>query len=458
MSSCPGCGGDTNLWSQEPWRRFYLRLPSSPSSPGSAPWNRLDSSRPDSVRRPRPPAIGDDQRRPVSPTPAIDAIPPTDCMTMRPRLPRKHNRGAPLSPNRFQIHKRLDRQMIRGDAGERRIMRFHFGDDPLAVGDDAVERQKRQAGGETRDCGRQLSEGGLERVERRAVAEAPLVEVAEQDGRHLVAVLYQFHQSAGLLGSIVPQQAEMRGDDAQHAALLKFELGDEGAARLQPRQPDLMHVMHQPLLEQHDIAVPAMRLGHAGDRHRDQSRLPLQPAEVENAGALAEARIGLLQCDHVGADFMDHPAGALRVEAAVGADAFVHIIGSDQRSDAARPCLQLGRVEPLLPAPDRGENAGGKAVFFGVHRKSALVRLIKKALPGSIGGQAELAMSGDKKSFKDRATPTRAPSRAAAPERAGRAGPPASPALPISGFRRDARRSRRQSPRSALRDQPRNSA
>lgn len=73
-------------------------------------------------------------------------------------------------------------------------MCFHLRDDPLAVGDDPVERQKRQAGGETRDGGRQRSEGGLEGVERRPIAEPPFVEVAEQDGRHLVPVVDQFDQ------------------------------------------------------------------------------------------------------------------------------------------------------------------------------------------------------------------------------------------------------------------------
>ena len=50
--------------------------------------------------------------------------------------------------------------MIRGDAGKRRIVRLHLRNDPLAVGDDAVEGEERQAGGEAGDGGGQRADFG----------------------------------------------------------------------------------------------------------------------------------------------------------------------------------------------------------------------------------------------------------------------------------------------------------
>ena len=120
--------------------------------------------------------------------------------------------------------------------------------------------------------------------------------------------------------------------------LVQLDFGNECAARLEPRQVDLVHVTHRPLLEQHDIAVPAMRLGAmpaTGTGIRPVSRSSRR--EIEHAGALAEAGVGLLQADDVGVDLVDHSADPLRIEAAVGADTFVDIIRGDQRAVRTRP-------------------------------------------------------------------------------------------------------------------------
>ena len=100
----------------------------------------------------------------------------------------------------------------------------------------------------------------MQRVERRAVAEPPFVEVAEQQGRLFVRAAHEIEHDAGLLRARTAQQAEMGGDDAQRLASLEVDLRHHRAARLESRKLDLMHVADDALLEQQDIAVPAMAL------------------------------------------------------------------------------------------------------------------------------------------------------------------------------------------------------
>ena len=58
----------------------------------------------------------------------------------------------------------------------------------------------------------------------------------------------------------------------------------------------------------------------------------LQRAQVEQALPVAGPLVGLLQRDHVGVDLGDDPGRPLRVEPAVGADAFVDVVGGDRRA------------------------------------------------------------------------------------------------------------------------------
>src|SRR5258708_5958693 len=90
-------------------------------------------------------------------------------------------RGAP------QVYPRLDRQVIGGDARQRRRMHLDRADEVVRVAEDAVERKQREARGETRQGNGQRAEGRPEIVQRRAPAAPPLVEVAEEHRRPVLA-------------------------------------------------------------------------------------------------------------------------------------------------------------------------------------------------------------------------------------------------------------------------------
>jgi hypothetical protein len=85
-----------------------------------------------------------------------------------------------------------------------------------------------------------------------------------------------------------------------------------------------------------------MAVREVGDTQRHQPRRALQRLQVEQAGAPAEALVGLLQRDQVGAELGDDGDGARRVEATIRADALVQVPGGDAQLPRprapARPC------------------------------------------------------------------------------------------------------------------------
>ena len=97
--------------------------------------------------------------------------------------------------------------------------------------------------------------------------------------------------------------------------------------------------------------MPAMAVRLTGDGNRNEPAFAFETPEVEKAGALAEAPVGLLQGDHVGIDLGDHRRGAFRVETFVAPDAFVNVVGGDE---------QVGRCA-LVPQRARPSRAGRNA-------------------------------------------------------------------------------------------------
>jgi hypothetical protein len=82
----------------------------------------------------------------------------------------------------------------------------------------------------------------------------------------------------------------------------------------------------------------------------------------------AEALVGLLQGDHVGGDLADHLRDPAGVEAAVDADAFMDVVGGDQRAGGA-PVFAVRQAAGAVPVlAQRGDDAGGQALFLLLHR------------------------------------------------------------------------------------------
>ena len=132
-----------------------------------------------------------------------------------------------------------------------------------------------------------------------------------------------------------------------------------------------MDVAHEALPEQHDIAVPAMGRGiGALDGNRDEAGLVLQPGEVEQAVAGAEALVGLLQGDDIGRDLADDLRDPAGIEAAVDADAFMDIVGGDQRAAGATVFASRNGAGAVLALAQRGDDAGGQALALLLHRSA----------------------------------------------------------------------------------------
>lgn len=122
----------------------------------------------------------------------------------------------------------------------------------------------------------------------------------------------------------------MGRDDAQRAAR-QADVDDDGAARLHAGQGKLMGVGHHALPEQQDVAMPAMVLARPVERHGHQAAFMLQPVDVDQAGALAEPLVGLLQRHHIRIQLADDGQVAARIEAPVEPDALVNVVGGDRR-------------------------------------------------------------------------------------------------------------------------------
>lgn len=126
-----------------------------------------------------------------------------------------------------------------------------------------------------------------------------------------------------------------------------------------------MHIPDGAFLEQDDIAVPAMGLHTGQHRHWDEAAFPLQPGEIKQAGAFAETAIRLLKRYDVSADFLNDAAGSIGIELAVTTNAFMHIVGGDDREGMV--FRRRRRTLPLTAVAQRLHDESGQA---GVFRQS----------------------------------------------------------------------------------------
>ena len=166
-------------------------------------------------------------------------------------------------------------------------------------------------------------------VQCRATA-APFVEIAHQQGRARVQTGDLIKQGAGLGAARAGQQAKMGGNHPQRL-ILDHQIGQQRAARLEPRQHQRTHHFDHGAAHQQQVAMPAVRRAIACQRHRDQPEVALQRFQVQQPGAGAEAGVGLLQGHDVGPDFRDHRRRAGKIAPPIRPDTLVDVVGSDRK-------------------------------------------------------------------------------------------------------------------------------
>ncbi len=92
-----------------------------------------------------------------------------------------------------------------------------------------------------------------------------------------------------------------------------------------------MHLLHQSIAHQKQVAMPTMCFANTVQRHRDQTQIAADTVQIQQAFARAKPGIRLLQGQNIRANFGNHRSRARQIPAAVGADAFVDIVGRDRQ-------------------------------------------------------------------------------------------------------------------------------
>ncbi|MGX1257781.1 hypothetical protein AB7M37_002277 [Sinorhizobium fredii] len=105
--------------------------------------------------------------------------------------------------------------------------------------------------------------------------------------------------------------------------------------------------------------------------------LASQMLEIQEPGALAKPLIGLLQGDDIRADLADDLGDTPRIEPAVGAHAFVNVVGGDDDIATAHGRVAIDHGRP--PFPDRGHDARGKTALRSCHAAPCCCRIMLKA-------------------------------------------------------------------------------
>jgi hypothetical protein len=144
----------------------------------------------------------------------------------------------------------------------------------------------------------------------------------------------------------VTQQAEMRGNDAQRDTF-QFQVGDHGASGLEPRQTDLLHTLNDVVPRQDHVSMPAMALGVLLEVHRAEAGSSFKRGQIEQAPRVAAGSIRFLQRNQVGIDLSNDFGNAAGIEQPVRSDAFVHIIGSNDRARGI--VMELDVLGPIVP-------------------------------------------------------------------------------------------------------------
>ncbi|OYX41844.1 MAG: hypothetical protein B7Z02_14670 [Rhodobacterales bacterium 32-67-9] len=170
---------------------------------------------------------------------------------------------------------------------------------------------------------------------RRAAARRPVVEIAKDRRRHLLAPAQRRADRGQLHRAVATDQAEMHADDPETAGRLR-DLGQNRAARLQPRQHEAANPGDRQALAHEDrLAMPAQARAIRCEGQDAEIGLALDQRAGQGGGARRQPAIDLLQGDDVGAkrvDDLDHPFGDAKP---VEADAFVHVVGGEAEGHAA---------------------------------------------------------------------------------------------------------------------------
>lgn len=132
----------------------------------------------------------------------------------------------------------------------------------------------------------------------------------------------------------------MGGHDGQGQRPVQID--EDGAARFQPGQFQPLGVGHlQPLVDQQRIAVPAQADVVVGDLHRHEIAARVDHGGGQGGGPVAQAPVGLLHRDDLGAQMGHDLQRAFGAAAAVQTDALADIIAGDPQAGGG-----MGHVSP----------------------------------------------------------------------------------------------------------------
>ena len=166
--------------------------------------------------------------------------------------------------------------------------------------ENSVERKNRPSRGKAEYRWRN-PEHRFENAERGTAAAAPLVEIAEQDGRHARQVEERVEKRAGLIHPGKTKQPQVSRDDAE-LPFAEVEFGDDRAPRLEPRQPPAGPAIGFWLsAHQKSVAVPAMAIWNVRLDEKLHPRFSTNDRRIEKAAACSKTMVHLLKRDDVGA-------------------------------------------------------------------------------------------------------------------------------------------------------------
>lgn len=173
-----------------------------------------------------------------------------------------------------------------------------------------------------------------QRVAAREIVEAaghgaPFIHVAHKDGGQFFAFIQMVEDGAGLVAAAQAGDIQVHADNAQACAAEVERCGNR-AARFEGG--DAQHVAFldlNALAHQQGVAVPADAERAVAERDGGVIRFTRDHFGGDGAGARAEAAVGFLKGDNIGANFLQHSQHPRWVAAAIEADAFAHIIAGD---------------------------------------------------------------------------------------------------------------------------------
>ncbi len=186
----------------------------------------------------------------------------------------------------------------------------------------------------------------------------PFIEVPGDDGRPPHG-LEMPHERGGLPPPVAAAQAQM-GRGEGHVGSPRPQAGQDGAARLQPRQVDPLPIEQVDAGRQQDRVAVAPEAALRA-RRDDAPSVPLQQAEWQGGRSPAEAQVGLLHGDDVGPHVVQHTQDAGRVSPPVEPEGLADVVTRDPHQPVRLRLVLRRRV------------IGGIWACFGLLALAALV-------------------------------------------------------------------------------------